>query len=55
MFQEIEAILFVFSSVSESVPTDEATHVPKLFSLVQGLAFNNPQQISTALHMIGKI
>lgn len=53
LFQDVEAVLFVFSSVSESVPTDEATHIPKLFSVLSAIQFVNSQQISTALNMIG--
>ncbi|XP_012939318.1 importin-13 isoform X2 [Aplysia californica] len=52
-WQDVEAVLFVFSSVSESVPTDEATHIPKLFSVIREIPFVNSQQISTALNMIG--
>ncbi|RUS89456.1 hypothetical protein EGW08_002753 [Elysia chlorotica] len=52
-WQTIEAILFVFSAISESVPPDEKQYVPKLFSQLQEIPFANSQQISTALNMIG--
>ena len=53
-FQNVEALLFVFSSVSESVPTDENIHIPKLFNVLREIPFVNSQQISTALNMIGE-
>jgi len=52
-WQNVEALLFVFSSVSESVPTDENVHIPKLFNILREIPFVNSQQISTALNMIG--
>ncbi|CAL1539957.1 unnamed protein product [Lymnaea stagnalis] len=52
-WQNVEAILFVFSSISESVQTDEKLHIPKLFMQLREIPFANSQQISTALNMIG--
>ncbi|GFS21913.1 importin-13 [Elysia marginata] len=52
-WQTVEAILFVFSSISESVPPDEKMYVPKLFSQLQEIPFANTPLISTALNMIG--
>uniref|UniRef100_A0A2C9LA12 Importin-13 n=1 Tax=Biomphalaria glabrata TaxID=6526 RepID=A0A2C9LA12_BIOGL len=52
-WQNVEAILFVFSSISESVPADEKVYVSKLFAQLRQIPFANSQQISTALHMIG--
>ncbi|CAG5128606.1 unnamed protein product [Candidula unifasciata] len=52
-WQSVEAILFVFSSVSENVSSEEHVQIPKLFSQIREIPFANSQQISTALHMIG--
>ncbi|KAH9499827.1 Importin-13 [Bulinus truncatus] len=52
-WQNVEAILFVFSSISESVPTDEKIYISKLFAQLRQIPFANSQQISTALNMIG--
>ncbi|XP_059166946.1 importin-13-like [Physella acuta] len=52
-WQNVEAILFVFSSISENVQSDEKLYIPKLFSQLREIPFANSQQISTALNMIG--
>lgn len=50
----LEACLFGFQSVAESVDPDDLNYVPKLFALLPSLPYNNNTQvIATALDAIG--
>ncbi|KAL3867799.1 hypothetical protein ACJMK2_040646 [Sinanodonta woodiana] len=54
-WQLMEAILFLFSSVAESIDLEENLYLPSLLDLLPRIPFNNIKFLSTALFMIGSL